>query len=148
MVADGNYEMVDHLMVEEAQIVEKNFPELVSLRENNKGKIQVSTHLFHFNKSISLEEIVKVLDRMGYRPANIVEFLAFGAKYPEIQEMYPVISVRPSSVWTEESKQLTFLWLLGHISVPFEEFKKGRCVKSSWWGGGTIKNCRFLAVQQ
>jgi len=72
-------------------ITSRNFP------TKRNGKAEVAVELIHFNRIVSTDEALCELDRIGYRPAELHELLAFGEKYPEVQREFPVVAL--GSVW-------------------------------------------------
>lgn len=49
--------------------------------------------IIHFDRKISTEDALMMLDIMGYRPAGLHELLAFGERYPNVQREYPVVAL-------------------------------------------------------
>jgi len=74
-----------------SDITTKHFP------SKRKGTAEVEVILVHFNRAIESDEAVRELDRMGLRPAELPEGLAFGAKYPDTQREFPIVIL--GSVW-------------------------------------------------
>jgi len=58
-----------------------------------KRTAKIEVELIHFNRSISTDEALLELDRMGYRPVELHELLAFGEKYQEIQREFPILAL-------------------------------------------------------
>lgn len=61
------------------------------------GKVETNVEFIHFDRNISSDDALKELDKMGYRPAEAHELLAFGAKYPDVQREFPIVAL--GSVW-------------------------------------------------
>lgn len=57
------------------------------------GKFKIVVRLIFFRRNISNAEALSELDKMGYRPANIAELLAFGEKFPDVQREFSVIAI-------------------------------------------------------
>lgn len=89
MVEAGKYDIVDP-EIEEA-IKE------ISSREG-RGKKTVEVVLFHSGGDISCSEIVKEMDKRGYRPAELEELLVLGSAYPTLQVMWHLTIMAPGSV--------------------------------------------------
>lgn len=69
------------------KITEENFPSEIT------GKIvKVRVRLFHFEKQVCRNNVISEMDKAGYRPATIMELLAF-AKYPEWRQNYWVAAL-------------------------------------------------------
>jgi len=62
-----------------------------------KGTTEIEVKLIHFNRSVSIDEALREFDRMGYRPVELHELLAFGEKYQEIQREFPILSLDSAS---------------------------------------------------
>lgn len=58
-----------------------------------KGTANILIELLHFNRAVSASQAFSELDKMGCRPVEIHELLAFGKKYPEIQLEFPVVAL-------------------------------------------------------
>jgi len=58
---------------------------------------KVKVEIVEIKKMLTTEKVLGELDRMGYRPANIYELLAFGKKYPHIIQQQAVVAL--GSVW-------------------------------------------------
>ena len=84
MINDGNYGYVD------SNITQQNFP------IQRSGRRQMEVALFHFDRIIVSEQAVAEMDKVGYRPATIEEFLALGASQPELQND-PMVAL--GSLW-------------------------------------------------
>lgn len=61
------------------------------------GTVDLMVELIHFDKVISTSEALRELNKMGMRPAELHELLAFGEKHPDIQREFPVIAL--GAVW-------------------------------------------------
>lgn len=81
MVKRGKYDWSDE------NITTKNFP------AKHLGKSDITIELIHFNRSISLDDVIIELDKMGLRPAEACELLAFGEKYPDVQRNLQIVAV-------------------------------------------------------
>jgi hypothetical protein len=129
-VKAGRYGRVDF------DITSRNFP------TKRKGTAKIEVELIHFNRRISTDEALRKLDRMGYRPAELRELLAFGEKYPEVQREFPVVAL--GSVWLARS---------GSRRAPcldWDDSDHSSCLELSivefdWtW----TESCRFAAVRK
>jgi hypothetical protein len=124
MIALGKYDWVN------PDITADRFP------IKGEGKKKKVVELVHFNRDISSENAVKELKKMGLRPATIEELLAFGAKYPEIQRKFLVISLGSSCE------------LGGRRSVAcLRRLGSGRGLNLSFWDGVWGGHYRFLGVR-
>jgi len=83
-IADGEYGWKN------SDITAKHFPispEMIGT------KVEISGKLFHFNRGMSSEDVIKEMDKDGYRPAVLMEALALAAAYPELQRKFPIIAL-------------------------------------------------------
>ncbi len=115
-----------------SDITSRHFP------TQRTGKAEVAIELIRFGRAIGSCEALRELGKMGYRPAEIHEFLAFGAKYPNIQWEFPVVAL--GSVWRSPS---------GDCYVPYlHRCGSERRLHLRWFGGGWHRPCRFAVVRK
>ena len=102
-----------------------------------KGTAEVAVELIHFNYTSSIDEVLRELDKMGYRPAELQELLAFGEKYPEVQLEFPIVAL--DSVWQDGYARV----------VPYlGRHDSGRGVGVCYVDLGPLKSYRFAAVRK
>ncbi len=124
MVSAGQYDWVN------PEITEANFP------KTRTGSISLNAELLHFNRTISSENALKEMEKLGFRPATIEELLAFGAKYPELQRQFPIVALGSSCV------------LGGDRRVPcLDEVGSGRDLDLYWFEDVWYGRYRFLVVR-
>jgi len=97
-------------------------------------KLSIELVYFGYETIVSGDEARRKIVEIGYRPAELHDLLAFGAKYPETQRSFPIISLGsyvelnahhvPCLIGNDSKRGVT-------ISPVLTEFK----------------NCRFLAVK-
>jgi hypothetical protein len=103
-----------------------------------KGSRHVEMKLIHFSRAISSKKALKELDRMGYRPAELHEILAFGRDHPEVQREFPIIGL--ASAWRGAR---------GAARVPsLGGGGSGRGLRLSWLEGDWSDVCRFAALSK
>ena len=85
MIAAGNYDWVNE------DITQDHFP------IKGSGQEEKEVVLFHFDKVMTSEQAITDMDKAGFRPVLIEEFLALGAQQPELQKKFPIICL--DSVW-------------------------------------------------
>lgn len=69
-------------------ITSKHFP------TKRTGKADVVVELIRLDRSVEADEVLRELDKEGYRPAELHELLAFGEKYSDdIPMEFPVIAL-------------------------------------------------------
>ena len=61
------------------------------------GAAKIMIELINFNHKISTGEVRCELGKLGYRPAEFHELLAFGEKYPDVQRKFGIFSI--DSIW-------------------------------------------------
>lgn len=114
-------------------IVEKNFPN----HPHETGEVTLTVKLFHFGRDMSSDDVVKEMDKEGFRPATLRELLAYAAKNPDEQRKYPIVA-------------LGLFWrhLFGR-EVPYLGIRvNGRKLFLGWWGEGWNGRYFFLAVRK
>ena len=114
------------------EITGNNFP------TTRRGKIEVVVELIHFNHVISTKDALNELDKMGYRPAELHELLAFGEKHPDVQCEFPIMAL--GSVWQDRN---------GFRCVPYlVEDGSGRGLDLDWLGNDWFVIYRFAVVRK
>lgn len=126
MVASGHYDWKN------SDIVAEHFP------TTQKGVNEVKLELVHLDKNASTDEVLRYLDEHGYRPATLLELLAFGAKYPDEQKKYPVVAL--GSVWRSSGGD--------RYVACLDCYGAERHLSLSWCGDDWHGRCRFLAVRK
>ena len=122
----GSYQAVH------AEITSKNFPSARS------GQAQLDIVLVRFEHRMRSEDVVQELEKEGLRPAELPEFLAFGAKYPDVQRKFSVAGL--GSVWQDRK---------GYRNVPcLYEASEGRYLDLHWWEDGWYSYTRFAAIHK
>ncbi len=127
MVEAGKYDCFN------SDITSKNFP------TKRKGTTEVVVKLIHFNRVLADgDEAVHELDRIGYRPAELHEHLAFGEQHPEVQREFPIVAL--GSVLQARCHFRNVPVLYGSDSV--------RRLYLCWFGRSWIALWRFAAVSK
>jgi hypothetical protein len=85
MIQTGNYDLVNN------DITAEHFPVI------GQGKEEKTITLFHFNRTISSEDVISEMEKQGFEPAKIEDLLALGEKYPDLQKQFPIAAL--GSVW-------------------------------------------------
>ncbi|MFA5163525.1 MAG: hypothetical protein WC441_03275 [Patescibacteria group bacterium] len=127
MIAAGRYDWNN------GDVNARNFPLPVELSGQS---LQVQAKLFHFGHSISSQKAIEEMDKQGYRPATLVELLALGASYPDLQRKFPIIAL--GSIWQNAN---------GNRDAPFLDVDDNRReLNLNWFDNDWVGRCRFLAV--
>ena len=116
-----------------SDITSEHFP-----TKRTGGKVETKVELVHFGRNISSDEALKELDKMGYRPAEAHELLAFGAKYPDVQREFPIVAL--GSVWRSSLGCRSVVCLYENTA----ERDAALCWLEGDWGDGW----RFAAVRK
>lgn len=129
MIGAGCYDWVN------SDITAKRFPII------GEGIVEFEARLFLFNRGISSEKAVdeiKNADSVNpWNPGKIEHILAFGAKCPEEQRKYPVVSLG------------SVARVRGRRRVPYlYRDRARRDLNLRWWDGDWDDVCRFLAVRK
>ena len=105
-----------------------------------KGIVEFETRMFHFNRDISSEKAVELIqtdDKTNpWKPARVEHLLAYGAQNPEEERKYPIVG-------------LGFVGeIVGHRRVPYlRRDVSRRFLYFLWWVFDWNDDCRFLAVR-
>jgi hypothetical protein len=122
----GNYQAVHD------DITSNNFP------STRSGQADLEIILVRYDRRMASEDVVRELDREGFRAAELLEFLAFGATYPDVQRKFSVAGL--GSVWRDRK---------GYRNVPcLYEASEGRYLDLHWWDDGWYTYTRFAATHK
>jgi len=122
----GDYQAVH------TEITSKNFP------STRKGQAELEIVLVRFDHRMASEDVARELDEEGLRAAELPEFLAFGAKYPDVQRKFSVVGL--GSVWRDRK---------GYRNVPcLYTASEGRYLDLHWWDDGWYSYSRFAAIRK
>jgi hypothetical protein len=122
----GNYQAVH------ADITSNNFP------STRSGQADLEIILVRYDRRMASEDVVRELDREGFRAAELPEFLAFGTTYPDVQRKFSVAGL--GSVWRDRK---------GYRNVPcLYEASEGRYLDLHWWDDGWYTYTRFAATHK
>jgi len=125
MIAAGRYDWVN------SDITEKRFPMPKDFVLGAEPKV------FHFDRDISSEKAIALMDADGYRPATIFDLLDYGAKNPEEQRKYPILALGSVAL------------IYGDRCVAFlHRDDSERHLDLFWFDFGWSAFCRFLAVRK
>lgn len=129
MIKAGNYDWVD------SKINAKNFP------LKDKGEHEMYVTLFHFDHSITSEDVIAKMINYRYRLGTIEQLLALGEGYPNLQKEFPITAF--GSIWQSP---------LGHEYIPClaRDGSGQRCFHLSRFALGHtwVADWRFLAVRK
>ncbi len=124
LITLGKYDWVDE------NITDVNFPIPEGFAFGLEPK------LYHFNRYISSRNVIKEMEKDGFRPATIWDLLDYGAKNPELQRQFPIVAL--GSV-----EQMDSLRRVAYFS------RRGvaRILVLSWFEDDWPGQFRFLAVR-
>lgn len=125
-IARGKYDWMN------SDITEKHFPTNI-LRDYD-----VEYKLFHFDRSINSEDVLKAVEQEGFRPGTLAELLALGEAQSDLQKQFTIIAL--DSTWQSS---------VGSCAVPVlgsDEGERELGLKCFWddWDDDD----RFLAVRK
>jgi len=126
LVVEGNYDWSD------SNVTSKNFPRS---EEGTKDKKEVA--LFHFNKTMTSEDVIAEMKKDGYRPATIFELLALGVTQPELQRGFPIIALGSDCTF-DGSRHVAYLY----------ESAGGRNLHLLWLDNDWNDYCRFVGLRR
>lgn len=123
MIEAGHYDYVD--------------PDITAVRfpvNDGTGITDAEAIIVSFTRRLSTDVALVELDRMGLRPADLAELLAFGANYPELQRQFPIVALGhvSSTRWVAFLCRFSFgrdlrlegvqaVWLSGHRFLAFRK---------------------------
>lgn len=117
MVSAGNFDQVN------SDINSEHFP----VNHHGTSEVEMVLVLFNVNDYISSDIVMHKLDKMGLRPANLLELLAFGAAYPNEQRKARIVAL--GSVWHRP---------IGDRFMPYldgDPVKRGLNLNEPSWAG-------------
>lgn len=127
MIKVGNYDYVNE------DITDAHF------RMTGKGKVDREIVLVHFDRDITSEEALQELDKLGLRPVDLAELLAFGETHPEAHLEFPILAL--GSIWMNRDD--------GRGYFPYLSYEDDKHVLLLYWFGGWWHDyCRFAAVRK
>jgi len=71
-------------------IISEHFPKPVGGVKKEREIV-----LFHFNimNGFSSEEVISLMNRMGYKPATVWDLIALAVREPNLQKKYPIVAL-------------------------------------------------------
>lgn len=114
-----------------SDLTEKKFP----VTEDQYGEWEWK--LFHFNRSISSEDAIRLIQEDGFEPAQTGHILTFGEINPEEQRKYPIIGLGSVAV-VDLDRHVPVLW----------DGVGGRRLDLYWFDDVWNDRCRFLGVRR
>ncbi|MDP3999572.1 MAG: hypothetical protein Q8P76_03200 [bacterium] len=122
----------------EANIADTDFQ--VSNRANSTVEMRVfsTEDLVGKTRSVTSHEVLRILEGMGYRPAEIAELLAFGAEYQDAQRLHFIIGL--GSTGGD--------WNGGRRVLCLGRRDKTRALLLAEFEDEWSSDCRFLAVRK
>ncbi len=117
-----------------SNITKEHFP--INHRSNGQVEMKVfsAKDLVGEERSVTSEEVMRILERKGYRPAELPEGLAYAKANPDESQKYPIVIL--GSVWRDFDGYRGVPFLL-HRKLDLDRFEV------EWYAG-----CRFLAVRK
>ncbi len=102
-----------------------------------EGVEEVEAKLFHFDRNISSEEAIRLMEAEGWEIAKMEHLLAFGAAFPDEQRKFPIIGL--GSVGEVDGNRYVPC-LLRNASKPY--------LHLHWLVSDWNSSYRFLAVRK
>ena len=128
-IAEGKYDWIA------CTIKFENFPDVLGILGK---KYKASVKLFPFEFGSNSEQAIALMDREGFRPANSLEILAFGALYPELQRKVEITAL--GSIRLDARYVRYVLCLCGN--------RKSRGLNLPWFVGGIKHGGCALGVRK
>jgi len=85
LISDGNYTFCDEGFDEQC----------INRKKTTNSQLIVFAKFFYFKPETKLnsEEIIALMSKKGFQPANLLEFLTFAIIYPKLQLKFPILSL-------------------------------------------------------
>ncbi|GEM_PF-2246274 len=109
-----------------------------NFQTERKGRFKQIAYLINFNKNMTSEAVIQELDKLGLRPADIHELLAFSIKYPDIQRRFPILALASRLRRWRGGVRVSYLY--GSAS--------GRDLDLDLWSSGWHGGWRFFAFSK
>lgn len=123
MVALGRFDWTNEKIIE-------NF------EKSGTGNVTLSAKIFRINCRLSTEGVVVEMGKEGLRPATLMEIIAFGVNYPEVQRCFSIMALG------------SYCKISGYCYVPYLcELYGERNLNLSCSDGGWNEGCHFLAIR-
>lgn len=126
-ISDNNFDWKNE------DVNDENFP--IPLEMVGK-KVEIFVKLFYFYCDISPDEAIAKMNEAGCRPANLMELLALGSLFPDLQRESPIVAF--GSVWR--------LTNIRRFAPYLSEFNKRRGLSLGWFNGVWHAHVCFLGV--
>ena len=128
MIKAGKYDWPNN------DIAADHFP----IKGKDKGKQEKNVVLFHFDKTMSSEQVIVEMDKEGFLPAKIEDNLALGEIQPELQKQFPIVAL--GSIWRDAVA-------LPRVSCLYWDGTR-RALHLCWFAYSWDPDSRFLAVRK
>jgi hypothetical protein len=102
------------------------------------GEVPIELILVHIDRNIGSDDAVAELSKMGLEPARLEHATAFGEKYPDVQNDFPILFF--GSVWTDVRGSRLFPYLC--------RWDDGRRLSLVCWDDEWDRVDRFAAVRK
>ena len=128
MIKAGKYDRPN------SDITADHFP----IKGKDKSKQEKNVVLFHFDKTMSSEQVIVEMDKEGFLPAKIEDNLALGEIQPELQKQFPIVAL--GSIWRDAVA-------LPRVSCLYWDGTR-RALHLCWFAYSWDPDSRFLAVRK
>lgn len=108
----------------------------LSLSVWGEGRRPVEIELMHFNALIKSDQAAVELEKRDLRPANLVELLALGAHYPDLQRQFRIVALGVGEIGDFHQVAV----LMSH--------RGSRHITFFHWNWTHQPDCRFAAVKK
>jgi len=105
----------------------------------SNGQVELNIELVRCDEGMKSNDVIKDLDRRGFRPATLHELLAFGAQYPDVQRDFQIVAL--GSTWSNSYPYLYIPMLCCTLDLFFFYRKL-----DLWSSGVWFSFTRFAAV--
>ena len=111
-----------------------------NFKTERRGVASVKVELIHFDQHLYDLDVLGVIDRRGYRPAELHELLALSKKFPNLSLDFPLVELG--------SKMEEWNGGWRHYVVSMDRNVRGRCFQLTETGYGWYRLCRFAIVKK
>lgn len=116
-------------------LTDKNFP------PKRSGAADLEIILVKFERDMKFRSVVRQLDKQGFRPAELLELLAFGEKYPLACNDYRVVALG------FRFRSFLLCYVVPCIDNTIRAFL-GRRLDARWWGRKSDSSDLFVVIRK
>lgn len=95
LVFDYNQSIVDLILENNFDIVDLRASEIYMPQESGFSRqiFLAKTFFYHFDKKMTSQEVLNIMQEDGREPANSLELLSLSKKFPSLQKEFPIVAL-------------------------------------------------------